>query len=68
MLLISLEYPQSQMAGPPFSVSRDEIMPLYTPLFSIEEIAREDILAGEPRLRSAGVSELFEVCYLLVRR
>jgi thiopurine S-methyltransferase len=68
MLLISLEYPQSQMPGPPFSVTRDEILELYSPKFSIQEIARQDILASEARLRSAGVTELFEVCYLLVRR
>ena len=68
MLLISLEYPQSQMAGPPFSVTREEITRLYAPKFSIQEIARRDILASEARLRSAGVTELFEVCYLLVRR
>ena len=68
MLLISLEYPQSQMAGPPFSVTRDEIMRLYSPNFSIEEVARQDILASEARLRSVGITELFEVCYLLVRR
>jgi thiopurine S-methyltransferase len=68
MLLISLEYPQSQMAGPPFSVFRDEIMRLYAPKFSVEEIARQDIVASEARLRSAGITELFEACYLLVRR
>jgi thiopurine S-methyltransferase len=68
MLLISLEYPQSQMAGPPFSVTRDEIMRLYSPQFSIQEIARQDILASDARLRSAGITELSEVCYLLVRR
>jgi thiopurine S-methyltransferase len=68
MLLISLEYPQSQMAGPPFSVTRNEIMRLYSRQFRIEEIARQDILANEARLRSAGLTELLEVCYLLVRR
>lgn len=68
MLLITLEYPQSQMAGPPFSVTRDEIMRLYSSQFSIQELARQDILACDARLRSAGVTELFEVCYLLVRR
>ena len=68
MLLISLEYPQSQMAGPPFSVSREEIMRLYSPEFSIEEISRQDVLASEARFRSAGVTELSEVCYQLVRR
>jgi thiopurine S-methyltransferase len=68
MLLISLEYPQSQMAAPPFSVTREEIMQLYSPWFSIEEISRQDVLASEARFRSAGVTELFEVCYQLVRR
>ena len=48
-----LEYPQSQMAGPPFSVSARRDQRLYSPKFSIEEIARQDILASEARLRSA---------------
>jgi thiopurine S-methyltransferase len=68
MLLISLEYPQGEMRGPPFSVTRDEIVRLYSPKFSIEEISRQDVLASEARFRSAGVTDLFEVCYQLVRR
>ena len=68
MLLITLEYPQAQMSGPPFSVPRDEVERLYSPSFEIREIARQDILADEPRLRSLGVTALSEVCYRLVRR
>jgi len=68
MLLITLEYPQAQMSGPPFSVPRDEVERLYSPRFQIREVARQDILASEERLQSLGVTTLFEVCYYLVRQ
>jgi thiopurine S-methyltransferase len=67
MLLITLEYLQAQMSGPPFSVPRAEVERLYSPAFDIVEIARQDILGDEPRLRSLGVTALDEVCYHLVR-
>jgi hypothetical protein len=41
---------------------------LYAPGFRIRELARQDILASEERLRSLGVTTLFEVCYHLVRQ
>ena len=68
MLLITLEYPQPEMSGPPFSVTRDDVERLYSRSFTIREISRRDILANEARLRANGVTELFEVCYHLVRR
>jgi thiopurine S-methyltransferase len=68
MLLITLEYPQTQMPGPPFSVPRAEVERLYSPSFQIREVARQDILASEKRLQSLGVTTLFEVCYRLVRQ
>jgi thiopurine S-methyltransferase len=67
MLLIVLEYPQRQMSGPPFCVEAQDLTRLYSAHFSIAEISRRDILASEPRLRERGVTELFEVCYHLVR-
>jgi thiopurine S-methyltransferase len=68
MLLITLEYAQEQMSGPPFSVLRDEVEGLYSGSFEVREIARQDILASEARFRSLGVTALSEVCYHLVRR
>jgi thiopurine S-methyltransferase len=68
MLLITLEYPQAQMSGPPFSVTRDEVEKLYSRVFEIQELSRQDILADEARFRSLGVTSLSEVCYDLVRR
>ena len=67
-LLITMEYAQSQMPGPPFSVSAEDVLGLYGPSHSIRELSRQDILANEPRLRSKGLNKLQEVCYRLIRR
>jgi thiopurine S-methyltransferase len=66
-LLITLEYNQDQMSGPPFTVSADEVTRLYARRHEIRRLGREEILANEPRLRSRGLTELHEVCYQLTR-
>jgi thiopurine S-methyltransferase len=66
-LLITLEYRQAEMSGPPFSVGADDVECLYSGNHAIHELARHDVLASEPRLRSRGVTQLHEVCYRLTR-
>jgi thiopurine S-methyltransferase len=66
-LLVAVEYPQEQMKGPPFSVSAADVDRLYGGKHSVQELNRADVLADEPRLRSRGLSELYEVCYHLTR-
>ena len=66
-LLITLEYPQSQMSGPPFSVTADEVRRLYARDHAIQQLSRDDILAAEPRLRSRGLNELHEISFRLTR-
>ena len=66
-LLITLEYAQAQMSGPPFSVGADEVERWYARHHSIQRLSRQDVLANEPRLRSRGLTELHEVCYRLTR-
>jgi thiopurine S-methyltransferase len=66
-LLISVEYPQSQMSGPPFSVTGDDIGEMYLRQHSIEPLGRHEILEIEPRLKARGLTELREVCYRLTR-
>ena len=68
MLLVTLEYPQQQMPGPPFSLSGEDVAGLFALHFGLQEIARADILASETRLRAKGLTRLEEVCYQLVRR
>jgi thiopurine S-methyltransferase len=66
-LLVALEYPQTEMNGPPFSVDSKEVLRLFSHYHSIDELARRDILGNEPRLRGRGVSSLTEVCYRITR-
>ncbi|HMH28184.1 MAG TPA: thiopurine S-methyltransferase [Steroidobacteraceae bacterium] len=66
-LLIAVEYPPEQMQGPPFPLTRDTIENLYASHYSIEELARHEILEHEPRLKARGLTELREVCYRLTR-
>jgi thiopurine S-methyltransferase len=67
-LLMTVEYPQQQANGPPFSVSRSEVEGLYGARHSIRLLERRDILANEARLRARGVTEVYENCFLLTRR
>jgi thiopurine S-methyltransferase len=66
-LLVTLEYPQAEMKGPPFSVDSAEVHRLYSPHHSTHELARRDVLENEPRMRARGLSSLTEVCYRMTR-
>jgi len=66
-LLIAVEYPEAQMSGPPFPLTRDAIDQLYAQRYSIDELGRHEILDLEPRLKARGLSELREVCYRLTQ-
>jgi thiopurine S-methyltransferase len=65
--LVTLEYAQTQMQGPPFSVTADDVEHLYARNHAIQELSKHDVLATEPRLRSRGVTQLHEVSYRLTR-
>jgi thiopurine S-methyltransferase len=66
-LLVTLEYPQEEMKGPPFSVDSEEVDRLYSRHHSIHELGRRDVLGSEPRMRARGASSLTEVCYRIAR-
>jgi thiopurine S-methyltransferase len=66
-LLVTLEYAQTQMKGPPFSVVAEDVERLYAGNHAIQELSRQDILTSEPRFRARGVTALYEVCYRLTR-
>jgi len=65
VLLVTLQYPQSEMGGPPFSVSDQEVNRLYHDYFGIECCCEVDTLAQNPRFRERGLSQLLEMVYLL---
>lgn len=45
-LVITFEYDQSQMAGPPFSVTDDEIRRLYAERYELTHLTRVDVPGG----------------------
>lgn len=67
-LLVTFDYPQHEMNGPPFSVTEQEVAALYGDAFDIALLHEEDILAREPRFRDKGVSRLQEKVFVLTRR
>jgi len=62
-LLLTLEYEQAEMDGPPFSVPAREVRSLFTAPGSAEELERADILAAEPHLAQKGLTALQEVVW-----
>lgn len=67
-LLVTLEYPQAEKAGPPFSVEADEVHALLDGAWKIEIAERRDILANEPGFVADGVTALSTAVYRMVRR
>jgi thiopurine S-methyltransferase len=67
-LMITLEYPQGEMEGPPFAVDEAEIRRLFAAQWDIELLERRDILAEQPGFREQGVSALSTAVYRLKRR
>lgn len=67
-LLISIEYPQEQIGGPPFSVPETEIRELAGDEFGVRLLGTADVLAENPRFAGRGVTELAEKVYILERR
>jgi len=64
-LLITLDYRQEQMRGPPFSVTLDEVEQLFGSRYRIEHLHSEDCLANEPRFRKKGLTRLDEHVVIL---
>jgi thiopurine S-methyltransferase len=58
MLLITMDYPQEEMKGPPFSVPPAEVERLYSGKAKVSLLSRRDILADEPRLAARGSTSL----------
>ncbi|MBU1191166.1 MAG: thiopurine S-methyltransferase [Gammaproteobacteria bacterium] len=66
--LVSLDYPQAEMDGPPFAISATGVEQLFAADFEIRPLASIDILAENPRFQARGLSHLQEQLYRLVRR
>ncbi|MDT8437387.1 MAG: thiopurine S-methyltransferase [Wenzhouxiangellaceae bacterium] len=60
-LLVTLEYDQARMDGPPFSVGSEELAACE--VLAFRELARNDVLSAETRFAERGLRALHEVCW-----
>jgi thiopurine S-methyltransferase len=68
ILLVTFDYPQAEMQGPPFAVSVNEVEALYGKYAGIRLLAQEDALPQNPRFQQRGVSRMQENIFLLTLR
>lgn len=66
-LLVTIEYPQEEREGPPFSVQEDEVHALFANDWSIDLLERRPIPADHPGY-VGGVSRLDTATYALRKR
>ena len=64
-LLITLEYEQSKMDGPPFSVSENEVNALYEDKYKVKQLSAQDVLGDNEKFREKGLDYMNECIYQL---
>lgn len=67
-LMITLDYPQQEMDGPPFSVDAANVAALFGEHWNVELLERRDILASQPKFQESGVTALHTGVYRLQRK
>lgn len=65
MLLITLQYDQLQMSGPPFSVSDQEVAECYGQAYDIESVKQKDLIDQEPRFKQQGLTAFIQTLFVL---
>ena len=66
-LLITLDYQQQEMSGPPFAVSHEEVCQLFKRCCSIDHLLQFNALDENARFSERGVTALTEHVYRLRR-
>ncbi|WNZ80112.1 thiopurine S-methyltransferase [Pseudomonas sp. P105] len=67
-LLITLDYSQDEMPGPPFSVGDDEVQRLLGEVWRLEVLQEQDVLGESWKFLQAGVKRLDERAYRVSSR
>lgn len=63
--LITLDYDQQKMSGPPFALTDAEVNEHYEATHLIQELKSADIIENEPRFKQNGLPELIQRVYQL---
>ncbi len=64
-LLITMEYPDGQMSGPPFCVFEDEVMSLYAQHANLARLEAHNVLEENIRFQDRGLTEMWEKVFAL---
>ncbi|BBP84048.1 MULTISPECIES: thiopurine S-methyltransferase [unclassified Pseudomonas] len=67
-LMVTLEYGQERLDGPPFSVPEAEVRQRFGADWRVELLERQDVLEKNWKFASRGLDELFEPVFRLQRR
>ncbi len=67
-LLVTLEYDQERMPGPPFSVPVAEVEALLGRDFALDLLETRDIIGQEPKFAARGLTSFVETVFALRRR
>lgn len=65
VLLLTLEYPQALMDGPPFSVGEAEVQKRFSSRYRVVHLETRDIIQSQPRFQQKGLSELLAHAFIL---
>lgn len=65
VLLITFDYPQSEMSGPPFAVSTGEVEMLYHKHADVRQLAQFDVLEQNANFQERGLSRIQESIFFL---
>ncbi|MCK6265838.1 thiopurine S-methyltransferase [Vibrio sp. ZSDE26] len=64
ILLVTLDYPQQEMAGPPFSVPKSEVETLFSE-YKITHLYRDEADESHPKRAKKGLSRFAEEVWLI---
>lgn len=68
ILLIALDYDQTEMEGPPFSTPQERIRELFEGSYNVKLLKNRDVLEEHAGLKKRGLKRLTECVYVLSRR
>ncbi|MGY2174927.1 thiopurine S-methyltransferase [Pseudomonas azotoformans] len=66
-LLITLDYDQTQKAGPPFAVTDEEVKVLFGSDWTLKALQEQDVLQESWKFVQEGVTQLYERVYRLTK-
>lgn len=67
-LLVTLDYDQSQISGPPFSVDDDQVQHMFGGAWQIQVLESQDVLSDSGKFVQAGATRLEERVYRITAR